>query len=449
MVTVRPSLAAVPQKQNTVAAEFQNLDAKSKHSKAYISGGGVEYKYKDKDKHNYNYDIVTLVHHSDMAPFIAYGLRSWTIHLKDLSKQANIFIICSPQAYDAVQFHLQQEQASGHETAHNIIPIKESIYPFSLQSVTNQFTWQAKPTWVYQQLLKLYSHQVLVKQHGVDPLNVPLIKEWFTIIDSDTIFVQPFSVFNSYKGHSYPLYNVATDNTGAFHNDAMLGQYLIDEVFPGMNMKKAFPTYNQTEFTAIAHFMTMHGPSLKAMLDKIDEIHQMPSWKRLCKLRKSVLSEWEMYLAWVMHHQRETIHVKPIPYINWGRLEHTNLIDLNNETLSDIIYLSKHDDYKESNKCCVNSNWKRKFGLNDCSCCQKNDCTRIEIDCHVLGGNEGCKVVQVGDDGIHTMGFQPLTNEEKSYIDNNANENKRKKKLKQMKKKKKQVEMDDDKLWKD
>ena len=366
------------------------------------------------------YDIVTLVHHSDMAPFIAYGLRSWIINLKDLSKRANIFIICNPQAYDAVQFHLQQEEASGHETDHNIIPIHEEVYPFSLKNVTNEFTWEKKPTWIYQQLLKLYSHQVLVKQHKIDPVNVPLIKEWFTIIDSDTIFVHPFSMFNVHNGKSYPLYNVASEDTGAFHNDAVLGQYLIDEVFTDMKLKKAFPTHNNTLFTAIAHMMTFHGPSLKAMLEKIDEIHQMPAWKRLCKLRKSVLSEWELYLAWVMNLQRETVHVRPIPYINWGMLEHTNLIALNNETLSDVIYLSKHDDYQVGNKCCVNSNWKRKSGLNNCACCEKSSCTRQDIDCNVLGGNVGCTVVEVSANGAHTMAFQAVSKYEKSRLNLNS-----------------------------
>ena len=41
--------------------------------------------------------------------------------------------------------------------------------------------------------------------------------------------------------------------------------------------------------------------------------------------------------------------VRSIPYVNLELLKHSYLIDLNNQTLSDIVYLSKHDDYKVGN----------------------------------------------------------------------------------------------------
>jgi hypothetical protein len=53
--------------------------------------------------------------------------------------------------------------------------------------------------------------------------------------------------------------------------------------------------------------------------------------------------------------------VRSIPYVNLELLKHSYLIDLNNQTLSDIVYLSKHDDYKVGNN-------------------------------ETLGGNQGCNV---------------------------------------------------------
>jgi len=348
------------------------------------------------------YDIVTLVHHSDMAPFISYGLRSWLIYLEDLAPNANIFIICNPEAYDAVNFHLTQEEASGHQSTQKIVPILQSIYPFSLESTTHENTWTSKPTWVYQQLLKLYSYQVLSKQHGIDPKNIPKIKDWFTIIDSDTIFVKSISLFDP-----YPIYNVATDDTGAFINDINLGTQLVKEVFPKTKIRKAFRDCNGRKFTTITHWMTFHGRWLDEMLNTIEKLHKKSAYKGLCKLKSSVLSEWELYLAWIMNYRQYTFHVRQIPYINWGMLDHKNLVELNNETLSDIIYLSKHDDYSIDTKCCVNSKWSKIFGGHNCQCCQKNDCSRLTINCHTLGSNKGCKVVDESN-GIVTMEFNML-----------------------------------------
>jgi hypothetical protein len=290
------------------------------------------------------------------------------------------------------------------------------------QQIMNKWH-QSKPTWVYQQLLKLYSYQALNnyynkqqhknQQHLLNSNKrrsksnfiktfIPQIKPWFTIIDSDTIFVQPISLFNydQHKQMHVPIYNIASPQTGTFINDAALGDSLIHAVFPTRkNMTKAFPNYKGYTFTSITHFMTFHGQSVNHMLETIYNLHdKTDAWKVLSRIN-AVLSEWELYMAWIMNTKRDTIHVQQIPYVNWGLLGHTNLIQLNNPNVSDIIYLSKHDDYKTHHKCCVNANWNDKFGIEDCQCCEK--CDRMAINCYVLG-IQGCRdvsVVGVGNGG--------------------------------------------------
>ncbi len=404
----------------------------SKFMSSFSNNDSSIYSKNDEDNSKVStvsYDIVTLVHHSDMEPFINYGLRSWIIHLQDLPPDANIFLICNDQAYDAVTFHLQQEKLSGHQSSHNIIPVPEHIFPFTLKDVNDQQVmdeWhQSKPTWIYQQLLKLYSYQALTNYYNNQSLIsnnkkssksnfkfIPQIKPWFTIIDSDTIFVQPISLFNydQHKRMYVPIYNIASPQTGAFKNDADLGDSLIHEVFPTRtNITKAFPNHKRNSFTAITHFMIFNGQSVNHMIDAIYDIHNnTDTWKVLSRI-KAVLSEWELYMAWIMNTKRDTIHVQQLPYINWGLLDHTNLIQLNNPNVSDIIYLSKHDDYQTHDKCCVNSYWHEKFGIEDCPCCQT--CNKgMAINCHVLG-MKGCREVATGLGNIPkstTMSFDRL-----------------------------------------
>lgn len=398
----------------------ENIKGAGIHSKimsSFSNNDSAVYSKNDEKSSNVSkvstvsYDIVTLVHHSDMEPFINYGLRSWIIHLQDLPPDANIFIICNDQAYDAVTFHLQQEKLSGHQSSHNIVPVPERIFPFTLKDINDQQImdewYQSKPTWIYQQLLKLYSYQALTNYYDNQYMKsnnktssksnfkfIPQIKPWFTIIDSDTIFVQPISLFNydQHKGMHVPIYNIASPKTGAFTNDAALGDSLIHEVFPTRsNMTKAFPNNKRYSFTAITHFMTFNGQSVNDMIDTIYDIHNnTDAWKVLSRI-KSVLSEWELYMAWIMNTKRDAIHVQQIPYVNWGLLDHTNLIQLNNPDISDIIYLSKHDDYKTYHKCCVNSNWDEKFGIDNCQCCETCDRGMV-INCNVLG-MKGCRDV--------------------------------------------------------
>ena len=65
----------------------------------------------------------------------------------------------------------------------------------------------------------------------------------------------------------------------------------------------------------------------------------------------------------------------------------------------DIVYLTRHDDWSDSNICCVNSKWDTK----DCACCPSRQCEQLVIGCGVLG-IEGCK--EIDSNGYQVMVFE-------------------------------------------
>ena len=132
-------------------------------------------------------------------------------------------------------------------------------------------------------------------------------------------------------------------------------------------------------------------------MDK-DKYHQHP-WTTLGMLKRSHLSEYEVYLAWVMKSHRESVAVRQIPYVNWGRADEASLGVAKSYGAA---YLTNHDEWNPKQICCVNSQWPsgskdvlRDMGVRGgCRYCSayKGDVKRI--NCDVLG-IDGCKDVRV------------------------------------------------------
>lgn len=349
----------------------------------------------DASAYTSGYDIVTLVHHDDMDTWLRYGIKSWIRHIVLYSPDAHIYAIASPKAFEAITQAKQraQQQSDADATFHNnferVIPVRESRFPFTANETTR---YEDKPTWVYQQLLKIYAYQVLLSSAADDP-NIPRIKQLFLIMDSDTVVVRPFPFLTNAggDGRARPIYSVASVASGAFSNDAAVGKGLVAEVFD-KTIPKAFPDHNGHQFTAITHQMMIDGPIIMDMVSTIERLHdgKLVAWRFLCKLRY-VLSEWELYMAWIMKHHRQDIAVKQIPYVNWGTCTDEKLDFLRNQR--DVFYLTKHDNWGKNHICCVNSNTT----TTECKCCPAWDCEQSRITCKVLG-IEGCR--QWGDEGI-------------------------------------------------
>lgn len=453
------------------------------------------------------YDIVTLVHHDDMDVLLNYGLKSWITHFLDFTttaaasltgkKASHIYVVCTTAACSAIANAKKQHQTQ-QNIFHQVVVVDEKYFPFSIHDLANAY--HDKPTWIYQQLLKLYAYQVL--SSGISVVDdvptqnitiIPPIKQLFLVMDSDTVAVRPMfflSSSNLRQIHSArsslasssritmqqeqqqqqnhhrrrrPLYGIAGYETGTFLNDCTLGEALMSEVFsppsplsssPSLRSdgnrnntefddetkkkpKKAFPERNGRHFTAITHHMMFDGKILTEMLNTIERIHSdyryddvnarrivddndiadtaasttttapaiattatnnndgttahlpVPAWKIPSSLRSSVLSEWELYLGYVVNHpaHKHDIAVRPLSFVNWGSCDGAALRWLKEYT--DIYLLSKHDDYKPDNLCCVNSNWTSDFAIGGCPCCHNDLCDRKKITCRVLG-IEGC-----------------------------------------------------------
>ena len=221
---------------------------------------------------------------------------------------------------------LNEKQMKEELWKHNAIIINQETYPFSFQEI-NIDSNGLKPTWYYQQLLKLYSHEV-IKGLGYD------ITEDFLVIDSDTAIVRPVNFFLSNQlisqslkggyekegaGRYIPLHSVASSKAGSFSNVDNVGSQLANEVFNRKDekigrFKKAFPDHDGTTFTAITHHMIFNSEILREMLDFISgKAGGVKAWRVLSSLKRSVLSEWELYAAYVMHFHRSSIGVRQLP----------------------------------------------------------------------------------------------------------------------------------------
>ena len=337
------------------------------------------------NKESVGYDFVTLIHHDDMNIFVDYGFRSWIKYFSYTPEDSHVYAICTPKAYKLLQHKMKNDGAN-----ENLILVLESEFPFTIDSLKAKKN-RNKPTWLYQQILKLYSYQILSDNAIVDPPIKPL----FLVIDSDTIAVRPFQFIDS---DGKPIYNIASEQSGAFKNDCDVTNALNRELFPDGTLPPAFPDFDKQHFTSITHMMMFNGTIVNEFLYALEKLNNhKPAWKVLDGIHRSVLSEWELYMAWVMKHHRDQIAVRQIPYVNWGNITHGNLAWLQKER--DVFYATRHDDWNERNICCVNSEWAKMTQPEArfvCKCCPFHDCEHALINCATIG-IKGC---QESSDGL-------------------------------------------------
>ena len=329
------------------------------------------------------YDIVTVVHHDDLDTFVTWGLQSLEDKLLDFD--GLIYAVGTVQAEQKLQ-SLKAEREGNTTAWKRLRPISERIYPFALEDIQN--TVSVKKSWVYQQVLKLYVYRTLTKQ------DIPL-RRHFLVIDADTVLLRPIRMQDT-NGRWFM--NIASHNSGAFSTDCDAGNFIVLELF-GPGIPKAFPAYGDEKFTAIAHHMLFDGKYLDDMLNYLEEKYGRPATDVLPS-RKSYLSEYELYAAWMMTHHKESIALRPLPYVNWGRADEVTL-DMAKQYGS--TYLSNHDEWGPANLCCVNAAWPNSsiaqleaIHTPECACCSP-PCQHTRIDCQVLG-IDGCGNVDSVED---------------------------------------------------
>ena len=351
------------------------------------------------------YDVVVVVHHDDMDVLIEWGLQSFQDYLVDFDNEGKIYAIGTPQAVD--KLHSLKNNATTSITSssssssvwNRVLPIDQSIYPFDINDLKNKVA--NKPTWNYQQLLKLYAHQAL-NSRGYK------LRRHFLVIDADTVLVNPIRMQEPQgdgpDGRWFAC--IASFSTGAFKNDCDIGKYLVKEVL-GSKDHKAFPETGKDEFTAICHHMLFDSVFLDEMLEYIGHKFKQKPWVKLGSLKRSYLSEYELYLAWLMKNHRASVAVRQIPYVNWGR---TDKESLHIAQSSGLKYVTNHDDYKPGNLCYVNSHLpkdaavlKEWISLRFRTCSNPKRLEEIAaIDCDTVKIN-GCKDVNSTDAGRYMV----------------------------------------------
>jgi hypothetical protein len=179
----------------------------------------------DHPKSKNGYDVVTVVHHDDMQPLINYGIQSFVDKLLDFPSDARIYAICTKEALEIL---LGAKKGWQHNNTYSVwsrvYPVNENIFPFNLSDI--KVGHNQKPTWVYQQLLKLYAHRTLVAN------GYPVYRK-FVVIDADTILTTPLymeePVDKYWFGDVYrrPFFCIASVSSGAFENDALVAGEMV------------------------------------------------------------------------------------------------------------------------------------------------------------------------------------------------------------------------------
>lgn len=187
--------------------------------------------------------------------------------------------------------------------------IQESLFPFSLQTVSMIHGKSGRNGWYLQQLLKIYALII-----------IPDILERCLIIDSDTIFLKPTIFVNDNKC----LYNFGSE----YHLPYFRHMSELDNNLVRMDISKS----------GICHHMMLEKKYIMEIIHKIEEKHNDKFYNVFLKMvsesdkSHSGASEYEIYFNYMLKYHNDKIKIRKL---NWNNVKN---IDLN----SDYDYVSCH-----------------------------------------------------------------------------------------------------------
>jgi hypothetical protein len=160
---------------------------------------------------------------------------------------------------------------------------------------------QERNGWYLQQLLKLYSGRTIKG-----------ILEMYLVIDADTFFIKPVSFVDNLGRH---LFGYGTE----YH------QPYFD------HMKHLHPSLEKilSDKSGICHHMLFSNRYLDELFTLVEEYHgnNKKFWQIfldfVCKKQclRAGASEYEMYFNFVLKYHSEKILIRPLNYINSGKME--------------------------------------------------------------------------------------------------------------------------------
>jgi hypothetical protein len=183
------------------------------------------------------------------------------------------------------------------------IIIPECIFPFSIQTVTEYHTKNARNGWYLQQLLKLYAGSV-----------IPNILDMYLVIDADTFFVKPTSFLCDNK----PCYNFGTENHRPYFEH-------IDKIF-GKHIYKV-----DAHKSGICHHMLFEQKYVNEIFSLVESIHKLPFWQvflsNVVDITRSGASEYEIYFNYVLLYHKNEIVVRSLCWANSTSLKNKESYD--------------------------------------------------------------------------------------------------------------------------
>lgn len=209
----------------------------------------------------------------------------------------------------------------------------ESEYPFNKEDISLalfQSEERAKnylslkknrAGWLLQQLLKLYSLEV-----------IPGLSSNVLLLDADTIFLSPVSFINE-KGGS-----VFHPSTREYHLPYFRhARRMLD------GFHRLYP-----EYSGISHHMLIQRQVVRSLMEEVEKKHQKPFWWAFCALvdkehiYHAGASEYEIYFNYALA-RTDQVSIKNLKWTNTGDIH--NLEKFKKEGYH---YISAHDYLRES-----------------------------------------------------------------------------------------------------
>ena len=183
------------------------------------------------------------------------------------------------------------------------ITIDEKIFPFNINDLIAKFGNNNRNGWYLQQLLKLYSGNV-----------IPDILPNYVIIDSDAFFLKPVSFMDDNNKYIYTIGN----------------EYHI----PYFNhMNKLHPSLKRVHnYSGISHHMIMNTIHVNELFDLVETYHNKcePFWKIFLNMIEpnefltSSASEYEIYFNYMNIYHKNNIIIRQLNWTNASSLNDNN-----------------------------------------------------------------------------------------------------------------------------
>lgn len=189
------------------------------------------------------------------------------------------------------------------------ITIDENSFPFSREEIIEIVGESSRIGWLYQQLLKLYSVNV-----------IPNCLENILILDSDIFIFKPLNFFYEDK----PIFTMGYENTIPYHEHST-------KLHPSL-----VRFYNQ--YSGISHHMLFNRIYIQELFGLVENYHEDSFFNVFLKSidasnREDLkCSEYEIYFSFMCTHHPEKYIIRELKWCNIGHI--------NNDVIKNYDYVS-------------------------------------------------------------------------------------------------------------